>query len=103
MPCPGALRAGAVGASGLAPGPAPAWADTPCAGQRAAGAAANTRLRASCPVARSVSMIILGIVLILLGLLVASLKVLLWIGVILLIVGLVVNLVPIGGTKRRWY
>src|SRR6478609_8164409 len=80
-----------------------AWADTPCGGRRAAGAAVNTRLRASCPVARSVSMIILGIVLILLGLLVASLKVLLWIGVILLIVGLVVNLVPIGGTKRRWY
>jgi hypothetical protein len=48
-------------------------------------------------------MIILGIVLIILGLIVASLKVLLWIGVILLIVGLVVNFVPIGGTKRRWY
>src|SRR6476659_536678 len=100
MSCPGALRAGAVGPPRPAPRPPlgrpRAWADTPCGGRRAAGAAVNTRLRASCPVARSVSMIILGIVLILLGLLVASLKVLLWIGVILLIVGLVVNLVPIG-------
>ena len=48
-------------------------------------------------------MIILGVVLIILGLLVASLHFLLWIGVILLIVGLVLNLLPIGGTRRRVY
>ncbi|WP_202911402.1 hypothetical protein [Segeticoccus rhizosphaerae] len=46
-------------------------------------------------------MIALGIILIIIGLIVASLKVLLWIGIILLIVGLVLNLVPIGGTRRR--
>jgi hypothetical protein len=45
--------------------------------------------------------IALGIILIIVGLIVASLKVLLWIGIILLIVGLVLNLVPIGGTRRR--
>jgi hypothetical protein len=46
-------------------------------------------------------MIALGIILIIVGLIVASLKVLLWIGIILLIVGLVLNFVPIGGTRRR--
>lgn len=46
-------------------------------------------------------MVILGIILILLGLFVASLKVLLWIGIALLVIGAVVNLVPIGGTRRR--
>lgn len=46
-------------------------------------------------------MIILGIVLILLGLLIASVKFLLWIGIVLLIIGLVLNLVPIGGSRRR--
>lgn len=46
-------------------------------------------------------MIILGIILILLGLFVASIKFLLWIGIILLIIGLVLNLVPIGGSRRR--
>ncbi|NHN57328.1 hypothetical protein G9U51_16275 [Calidifontibacter sp. DB0510] len=46
-------------------------------------------------------MIALGVILIILGLLVASLKFLLWIGIVLLIVGLVLNLVPIGGTRRR--
>jgi hypothetical protein len=45
--------------------------------------------------------IALGIILIIIGLIVASLHVLLWIGIILLIVGLVLNLVPIGGTRRR--
>ncbi|MGN6415005.1 hypothetical protein [Flexivirga sp.] len=49
------------------------------------------------------TMIVLGIVLIILGLLVASLKVLLWIGIVLLIVGLVLNLIPIGGSRRRVY
>lgn len=45
-------------------------------------------------------MVTLGI-LILLGLFIVSLKVLLWIGIVLLVVGAVVNLVPIGGTRRR--
>jgi len=48
-------------------------------------------------------MVILGIVLIVLGLLVASLKALLIIGVILLVVGLVLNIAPVGGTRRRFY
>lgn len=46
-------------------------------------------------------MIVLGIILILLGLFVASVKFLLWLGIVLLIVGLVLNLVPIGGSRRR--
>lgn len=46
-------------------------------------------------------MIVLGIILILLGLFVASVKFLLWLGIVLLIVGLVLNLVPIGGPRRR--
>jgi hypothetical protein len=48
-------------------------------------------------------MVILGIILIILGLLVASLKALLVIGLILLVVGLVLNVVPVGGTRRRYY
>lgn len=48
-------------------------------------------------------MVVLGIVLLVLGLLVASLHVLLWIGIVLLVVGLVINLVPIGGSRRRIY
>jgi hypothetical protein len=46
-------------------------------------------------------MVILGVVLIIVGLVVASLHVLLWIGIVLLVVGLLLNLVPIGGTRRR--
>lgn len=49
------------------------------------------------------TMIALGIILIIIGLIVASLHVLLWIGIILLIIGLILNLVPIGGRTRRWY
>lgn len=45
-------------------------------------------------------MIILGLILLLIGLL-ASIPVLTTIGIILLIVGLILNLVPIGGTRRR--
>jgi hypothetical protein len=45
--------------------------------------------------------IILGVVLIILALLVAKLSVLLWIGIALVVVGVVLNLVPIGGTRRR--
>ena len=47
-------------------------------------------------------MVILGIILALIGWL-ASISILLYIGVILIVVGLVLNLVPIGGTTRRWY
>jgi hypothetical protein len=48
-------------------------------------------------------MIAIGIILIILGLIVSSLKVLLWIGIIVLIIGLILNFVPIGGRTRRWY
>ncbi len=47
-------------------------------------------------------MVVLGIILALIGWL-ASIPILLWLGVVLVIVGLVLNLVPIGGTTRRWY
>ena len=47
-------------------------------------------------------MVVLGLILLLLGLFVAGLKILVTIGIILLIVGLVMNLVPIGGTRRRY-
>ena len=46
-------------------------------------------------------MIVLGIILILLGLFIASVKFLLWIGIVVLIIGLVVNLLPIRGSRRR--
>ena len=46
-------------------------------------------------------MIVLGIILILLGLFVASIKFLLWLGIVLLVVGLILNLIPIGGARRR--
>jgi hypothetical protein len=45
-------------------------------------------------------MIILGVVLLLIGLL-ADIPILTLIGAILAVVGLVLNLVPIGGTRRR--
>ena len=47
-------------------------------------------------------MVILGLVLLLIGLL-AGIPVLTTIGIILLIVGLILNLVPLGGTRRRVY
>lgn len=46
-------------------------------------------------------MVGLGLVLLIVGLLVASLHVLVTIGIILIIVGLVLNFVPLGGTRRR--
>ncbi|MEO8749983.1 hypothetical protein V3G39_00490 [Dermatophilaceae bacterium Sec6.4] len=46
-------------------------------------------------------MIVLGIILIVLALLVASVKFLLWVGIVLLVIGVVINLVPIGGSRRR--
>ena len=47
-------------------------------------------------------MIVLGIILLLIGLLVGP-SILTTIGIILLVVGLVLNLVSIGGTRRRVY
>ena len=47
-------------------------------------------------------MIVLGVVLLLLGLLVGP-PVLTTIGIVLLVVGLILNLVPMGGTRRRVY
>lgn len=47
-------------------------------------------------------MVVLGVVLLIIGL-VASIPVLVTIGAILAVVGLVLNLVPIGGTRRRYY
>ncbi len=45
-------------------------------------------------------MIVLGLILLIIGL-VASVPILTTIGIILLVVGLILNLVPIGGTRRR--
>lgn len=47
-------------------------------------------------------MIVLGVILLLIGL-IAGIGILTTIGAILAIVGLVLNLVPIGGTRRRVY
>ncbi|HEU5038765.1 MAG TPA: hypothetical protein VFT70_17290 [Nocardioides sp.] len=47
-------------------------------------------------------MVILGLILLIIGL-VASIPILTTIGAILLIVGLILNLVPIGGSRRRVY
>ena len=47
-------------------------------------------------------MVILGLILLIIGL-VAGIGILTIIGAILLVVGLVLNLVPIGGTRRRYY
>ena len=47
-------------------------------------------------------MVILGLILLIIGL-VANIGILTLIGAILLVVGLVLNLVPIGGTRRRYY
>jgi hypothetical protein len=45
-------------------------------------------------------MIVLGLILLIIGL-VADISILTTIGAILLVVGLILNLVPIGGTRRR--
>ena len=45
-------------------------------------------------------MIVLGLILLIIGL-VASINILTILGLILIVVGLVLNLVPIGGTRRR--
>jgi hypothetical protein len=49
------------------------------------------------------TMIVLGVILILLGLLVSSLHILFILGIILLVLGLILNFVPMGGTRRRFY
>ncbi|MCE1177696.1 hypothetical protein ACQP1U_16015 [Actinomycetota bacterium] len=48
-------------------------------------------------------MITLGVILLILGLLVKSMAILKTIGIILIVIGLILNLVPIGGTRRRYY
>jgi hypothetical protein len=48
------------------------------------------------------TMVILGLVLLIIGLL-AGIPILTTIGAILLVVGLILNLVPVGGTRRRVY
>ncbi|WP_165699050.1 MULTISPECIES: hypothetical protein [unclassified Nocardioides] len=45
-------------------------------------------------------MVLIGLVLLLIGIF-ASIPLLTTVGIILLVVGLVLNLVPIGGTRRR--
>lgn len=47
-------------------------------------------------------MVVLGLILLIIGL-VASISILVTIGIIVLIVGVILNLVPIGGTRRRYY
>jgi membrane protein implicated in regulation of membrane protease activity len=47
-------------------------------------------------------MIVLGVILLILGLVIGQ-SLLTTLGVILIVVGLVLNLVPIGGTRRRYY
>jgi hypothetical protein len=45
-------------------------------------------------------MVVLGLILLIIGL-VAGISILTTIGAILLVVGIILNLVPIGGTRRR--
>jgi disulfide bond formation protein DsbB len=45
-------------------------------------------------------MIVLGLILLIIGL-IASINILTILGIVLILVGLVLNLVPIGGTRRR--
>ena len=47
-------------------------------------------------------MIVLGLILLILGLVLGQ-SLLTTIGLVLLVVGLVLNLVPVGGTRRRVY
>lgn len=48
-------------------------------------------------------MVVVGLVLLILGLLVAGAHVLFTIGLVLLLVGLVLNFVPLGGSRRRFW
>ena len=54
------------------------------------------------PAWEGMTVVILGLVLLIIGL-VASIPILMTIGAILLVVGLILNLVPVGGTRRRVY
>lgn len=45
-------------------------------------------------------MVVLGLILLIIGL-IASISILTTIGAILLVVGLILNIVPIGGSRRR--
>lgn len=45
-------------------------------------------------------MIVLGVILLIIGL-VADISILVTIGIILAVIGLILNLVPIGGSRRR--
>jgi hypothetical protein len=45
-------------------------------------------------------MVVLGVILLIIGL-VADIPILVTIGIILAVVGVILNLVPIGGTRRR--
>ena len=47
-------------------------------------------------------MIVLGLILLIIGL-VAGISILTTLGIILLLVGVVLNVVPVGGTRRRVY
>lgn len=47
-------------------------------------------------------MVVLGLILLIIGL-VADISILTTIGAILLVVGLILNIVPLGGTRRRVY
>lgn len=47
-------------------------------------------------------MVILGLILLLIGL-VVGIHTLFAVGIVLLIVGLILNVIPIGGSTRRWY
>ena len=47
-------------------------------------------------------MVVLGLILLIIGL-IAGIGILTTIGAILLVVGIILNLVPIGGTRRRVY
>ena len=49
---------------------------------------------------RGKPMVVLGLILLILGLIISS-SLLTWLGIILLVVGIILNLVPIGGTRRR--
>jgi len=54
------------------------------------------------PIEGRQDMIVLGLILLIIGL-VAGISILTTIGAILLVVGVVLNLVPIGGVRRRVY
>lgn len=49
-----------------------------------------------------IPMVVLGLILLIIGL-IAKISILTTIGAILLVVGLILNLVPVGGTRRRVY